>query len=89
MHSDSAGVDHAMHHQPPSGDADDDSGIALGGEGSCSVCGVCCTGVSVGPTLPVIAVLAIASAAVPFTPSLYAGVDLDHAERPPLTFILA
>ena len=87
-HVDAHQNDHSVDHAPPGSHEGDNDAKAVS-SGSCSVCGVCCTGVAVGPTWPEVVALAVSTAVVPFIPSIYAGVDLDHAERPPLVFILA
>lgn len=57
--------------------------------GSCSVCGECCISIVVGPTWPEFAGLDVSTGVIFFTPTIYVGVDLGRAERPPLGFILA
>jgi len=57
--------------------------------GSCSVCGVCCISIVVGPTWPDSAGLDVSTGVTSFTPTIYVDVDLARSERPPLVFILA
>ena len=87
-HGDNPQLDHADPHTTSvSHKVDDDARSAA--TGSCSVCGDCCTGLTVGPASPELVAVAAPAADIPFIPSIYAGVDLDRDERPPLVFILA
>ncbi len=74
---------HAGHHEPPSEtgasqEQDEDH------HAGCGTNGACCTGVAAGPLFTQPATLAPLARPIPFRAPLYAGVDLDHALRPPL-----
>jgi hypothetical protein len=78
---------HAAHHEAQSetGATNDapqspDENLHAG----CSTSGACCTGVAAGPLFPQPAGITPLAPPIPFRAPLYASVDLDHAERPPL-----
>ena len=78
---------HAAHHEASSetGAANETSlGQDENHHAGCSASGACCTGVAAGPLFPQPAGITPLAPPIPFRAPLYASVDLDHAERPPL-----
>lgn len=78
---------HAAHHAPASeADASPDTadGQTDSHHAGCGSSGACCTGVAAGPLLTQPVTPAPLARPIPFCAPLYASVDLDHAERPPL-----
>ena len=78
---------HAAHHEAQSDTGamnDASQGPNENHHAGCSTSGACCTGVAAGPLFPQPAGIAPLAPPIPFRAPLYASVDLDHAERPPL-----